>query len=59
MRWYRRAVAVFSAAFVAIGVALIVVTTVNGGGTTGFFLGGLFVALGVARLTLGRKRGGR
>jgi len=55
--WYRRAVVVFSVLFVAIGVALLVVTAAAGGGVVGFVLGGLFVALGVARITLERKRG--
>ena len=45
--------------FVAIGAALLVVTAVNGGGVIGFLLGGLFVALGVARIQLERKRGAR
>ncbi len=57
MIWYRRAVVAFSVVFVVLGVALLVVTAVNGGGTLGFVLGGLFVALGVARLQLERKRG--
>jgi hypothetical protein len=57
MTWYRRAVLVFSGVFVLLGVALLVVTAVNGGGTVGFVLGGLFVALGVARIQLERKRG--
>ena len=57
MIWYRRAVVVFSVLFVAIGVALLVVTAAAGGGVVGFVLGGLFVALGVARITLERKRG--
>ena len=39
-----------------IGIALLVVTAVNGGGVVGFLLGGLFVALGVARIQLERKR---
>jgi hypothetical protein len=56
--WYRRAVIAFSVAFVCIGVALLVVTAAGGGGVAGFVLGGLFVALGVARITLERKRGG-
>jgi hypothetical protein len=47
----------FGAAFVAIGVALLVVTAAHGGGIVGFVLGGLFVALGVARIQLERKRG--
>jgi hypothetical protein len=54
--WYSRAIVVFSVAFVAIGIALLVVTAVNGGGVVGFLLGGLFVALGVARIQLERKR---
>jgi len=56
--WYGRAVLVFSAVFVALGVALLVVTAVHGGGTVGFVLGGLFVALGVARVQLERRRSG-
>ena len=57
MIWYRRAIIVFSGCFVVIGVALLVVTAVNGGGLVGFVLGGLFVALGVGRIQLERKRG--
>ena len=45
-------------AFVGIGVALLAVTTAEGGGVFGYLLGGLFIALGVGRLTLIR-RGGR
>ncbi|HET7514765.1 MAG TPA: hypothetical protein VFJ60_08180 [Gaiella sp.] len=59
MRWYSHAVYVFGAVFVAIGAVLLVVTAVNGGGVVGFLLGGLFVALGVARIQLERTRGGR
>ncbi len=58
MRWYSRAVVAFSVVFVALGVALLVVTAVHGGGVVGFVLGGLFVALGIARIQLERKRGG-
>ena len=57
MIWYRRAVFVLSAVFIVLGVALLAVTAVNGGGVLGFALGGLFVALGVARIQLERKRG--
>ena len=57
MIWYRRAIFVFSGCFVVIGLALLVVTAVNGGGLVGFVLGGLFVALGVGRIQLERKRG--
>jgi hypothetical protein len=56
MRLYRRAVLVFSVVIALLGVVLLVVTAANGGGTTGFVIGGLFVALGVARFTLERKR---
>jgi hypothetical protein len=57
MIWYRRAILVFSGLFVLIGLVLLVVTAVNGGGVVGFVLGGLFVALGVGRIQLERKRG--
>jgi hypothetical protein len=57
MIWYRRAILVFSGCFVLVGLALLVVTAVNGGGLVGFVLGGLFVALGVGRIQLERKRG--
>ncbi len=57
MIWYRRAILVFSGCFVLIGLALLVVTALNGGGLVGFVLGGLFVALGVGRVQLERKRG--
>ena len=58
MRAYRVAVAVLALVFVGIGVALLAVTAAEGGGVVGFLLGGLFVALGVGRLTL-LLRGGR
>ncbi len=57
MIWYRRAIYGFSACFVVIGCALLVVTASNGGGLVGFVLGALFVALGVGRIQLERKRG--
>ena len=57
MRLYRRAVIVFSIVIAALGLGLLVATAARGGGTTGFVIGGLFVALGVARFTLERKRG--
>jgi hypothetical protein len=56
MRAYRVAVLVFSLAFVAIGLALVVRTAAEGGGVVGFLLGGLFVAFGAGRLTLERRR---
>jgi hypothetical protein len=45
-----------SIAFVGIGLALLARTAAEGGGALGFTLGGLFVALGVARLTLALRR---
>ena len=57
MIWYRRSIFVFSGCFVVIGLALLVITAINGGGLVGFVLGGLFVALGVGRIQLERKRG--
>lgn len=58
MKLYSSAVVVFSVVFVGIGIALLAVTAAQGGGVVGFLLGGLFVALGVGRLTLERKRRG-
>ena len=52
MRLYRGAVALLAVTFVGIGVALLAVTAAHGGGVLGFLLGGLFIALGVGRLTL-------
>lgn len=58
MRMYRAAVVVFALIFVGIGVALLVRTATEGGGVVGFVLGGLFIALGMGRLTIQRKRHG-
>jgi hypothetical protein len=51
---YQGAVRTFSAAFVAIGLLLLVVTLANGGGvlSLGVLLGIAFVVLGVLRLWL-------
>jgi len=54
--FYRNAIAVFGVVFLGIGVALIVVTAVEGGGALGYILGVLFVALGLGRLYLLRAR---
>jgi hypothetical protein len=58
VKLYAYAVALFALVFVGIGIALVAVTAARGGGVLGFVLGGLFVALGVGRLTL-LRRGGR
>jgi hypothetical protein len=55
---YRWSVVFFSMVFVGIGIALLVRTAAEGGGVVGFLMGGLFIALGVGRLTLERKRHG-
>jgi hypothetical protein len=58
LKLYATAVLVLALVFVGIGIALLAVTAANGGGVLGFVLGGLFVALGVGRITL-LRRGGR
>jgi len=52
VRFYRAAVALLAVMFIGLGITLLVVTAINGGGVLGFLLGGLFIALGVGRLTL-------
>ena len=51
-RVYRRSVLVFGALAVVLGFAILVRTAYEGGGTVGFVVGALFVALGAARLYL-------
>ena len=60
MSGYRLAVVVLAILVLAIGAALIVRTAAEGGGVVGFVVGGLFVTLGAARLSLerGRRRWG-
>jgi hypothetical protein len=58
MKAYRIAVALLALVFVGIGIALLAVTTAEGGGALGYLLGALFVGLGAGRLTL-LLRGGR
>ena len=58
MKLYYRATMILSVVIALLGVALLVVTAARGGGATGFVVGGLFLALGVARFTLERKRQG-
>jgi hypothetical protein len=52
---YRGAIATFGWLAIGLGIALIVETAVYGGGV-GYLLGLLFVALGVGRLYLLRRR---
>ncbi len=55
MKAYRGAVAVLALTFIAIGVALVIVTAKHGGGI-GYLLGALFVAAGAGRLVMLRRR---
>ena len=56
MKPYSIAIFVFSAVFVALGIALLVRTVSAGGGLVGYVVGALFIVLGVARFTLERQR---
>jgi hypothetical protein len=53
--FYRTGIAIFALAFILIGVALLVVTSIHGGGAVGFLLGALFIAAGSGRLYLLRR----
>lgn len=57
-RIYRGSVRALSFVFVGLGIAILALTLANGGGplSMGVLLGVLFVAIGVARLWLGRQR---
>jgi hypothetical protein len=57
-RIYRGSVRALSFVFVGLGIAILGLTLANGGGplSMGVLLGVLFVAIGVARLWLGRQR---
>jgi hypothetical protein len=52
---YRAGVTVFASIAIGIGIVMTVVTAVRGGGV-GLLLGPLFVAMGVGRLYLLRRR---
>ena len=58
MNYYKGSVFVFGVLSIVIGVALLAETAAAGGGsvTVGYLLGALFVALGVGRLYLLRRR---
>ncbi|HET7146565.1 MAG TPA: hypothetical protein VFI10_05120 [Gaiellaceae bacterium] len=51
-RAYRRTVLVSAAIAIALGFAILIRTAYEGGGTVGYAIGALFVALGTARLYL-------
>ncbi|MDQ2630948.1 MAG: hypothetical protein M3Y75_08245 [Actinomycetota bacterium] len=56
-RIYRGAVRAFSLGMLALGIAVLVVTLVNGGGPAsyGFLIGIAFIAVGAGRLWLGAR----
>lgn len=54
--FYRRSVLVFGLVAIALGIALAVETTVAGGGSTGYIVAVLFLALGFGRIYLLRRR---
>jgi hypothetical protein len=58
-RIYRGAVRGFSFTFIAVGLAVFVMTLANGGGpaSLGFLLGLAFVGIGVGRLWAGARMG--
>jgi hypothetical protein len=51
-RTYRRSVLVFGSLAIVLGFAILVRTALAGGGSLGFVVGALFVALGAGRLYL-------
>lgn len=53
---YRQIATLLGVAIVALGFALLGVTAWHGGGTSGYLIGAMFVALGSGRLYLLRKR---
>jgi hypothetical protein len=57
---YRGVTRIFSVVIIGLGAAILIVTLANGGGPldTGFLIGILFTALGVARLYLALRSGG-
>jgi hypothetical protein len=56
-RIYRGAVRGFSIVFIAVGLAVLIVTLANGGGplSTGFLMGLAFVGVGIGRLWAGAR----
>lgn len=54
--FYKRSVLVLGLTSIVLGVAFLVETAAAGGGSVGYLLGVLFLALGVGRLYLLRRR---
>jgi hypothetical protein len=53
---YRRIALALALAIVVLGFGILVSTSLQGGGVSGFVIGALFVALGSGRLYLLRRR---
>ena len=53
---YRRISMALAVTIVALGFGVLVTTALHGGGTSGFAIGALFVALGSGRFYLLRRR---
>ena len=53
--FYKRSVFAFGLIAIGLGIALLAETAAEGGGSTGFILGVLFIALGIGRLYLLRR----
>ena len=54
---YRKLATLLAATILLLGFGLLIQTARHGGGTSGFVIGAMFVALGSGRLYLLRKRG--
>jgi uncharacterized membrane protein len=55
-RLYRVIAAILAVAIAVLGFGLLITTAWHGGGTSGYLIGAMFVALGSGRLYLLRKR---
>ncbi|HVS86121.1 MAG TPA: hypothetical protein VHD91_10860 [Gaiellaceae bacterium] len=56
MSFYRLTTLAFGLISIALGLALVIRTAQAGGGSVGYLLGLLFLALGVGRIYLARRR---
>jgi hypothetical protein len=54
--FYRRSILAFGLIAIGLGIALLAETIAVGGGSVGYLLGVLFIALGCGRLYLLRRR---
>jgi len=54
--FYRQSTVVFGVLAVVLGIALLIETAAVGGGSVGYLMGVLFLALGCGRLYLARRR---